>query len=145
MGMAGCNMFTMFMPDRQHQSDSGTSADLLAAIQTAIRDQAGLSEQAANTVITNINWRIQQLPRPFPGLRLPSNGILPQKTTTRKRRILMQVLPYFIYLTTPGELGHKITCLCVRACMRACVRACMRACVRACMRACVRVCVCVCV
>lgn len=116
-GMAGCNVHQMFMPDRQHQADSGSSLDFLNGILWLLKrevDEGRMTEQRRNLIIGTIHQRLADLPRPYPGLRLPYSGILPSNCTTKMRRVLMQCLPYVFHGVVPGKLGDDITRVLVR-------------------------------
>ncbi len=100
-GFKYSDAYQLFPPERQHQSDIGISKQLLQYLATFIKTDMGLTNQAAQQLIDNIDATLAALP-PYPNLHIPG-GITSDKYTSVKRRNLMQVLPYALW----GQSTHR--------------------------------------
>ena len=94
----------MWIPDRQHQADIGTSVYMVNWTILYIREKAGGN---AHVVLGNLNKRIKECPR-FPGIRLPNAGFTQDHMTSTKRRHMLWVVPYAMRGLLGGVDGERL-------------------------------------
>ena len=95
----------MWIPDRQHQADIGTSVYMVDWTLKLI--EVRLDVAAAKRKISELNRRIKECPR-YPGIRLPNQGITQEHMTSAKRRHLLWVAPYIVHGLLDGRDGQLL-------------------------------------
>ena len=91
-GFPHTDVYQLFHPERQHQSDIGLSKYLLEWADEYI-GHFTVPEKRAGELRARIDHQLMSLPY-FPGLQAPHTRDPTLKCTSMRRRHLMQVLPY---------------------------------------------------